>query len=218
MRVRSARRIPREMLPANLAPLGGGPNPEPRKARLVLRPELEAEARAKTIVERAENEARAILHQAERAASGVRLIAEAEGRANGAASVAAQALKLAALEREVDNRNLDRSIALARLLAERLIGAELSLQPERIAELARTALRETGGARQVVIHAHPEDARVLEATRETLGLPADAVRVQPDIARGRGSLRLDTEIGVLDAELAPQLERLSLKLRETLGA
>lgn len=58
---------------------------------------------------------------------------------------------------------------------------------------------------------------MLEATRETLGLPADAVRVQPDVARGRGSLRLDTEIGVLDAELAPQLERLSLKLRENLG-
>ncbi|MCB9585496.1 MAG: hypothetical protein H6718_08865 [Polyangiaceae bacterium] len=218
MKIRSARRIPRETLPANLAPIGTGPDPAPRKARLVLRPELEAEARAKTIVERAENEARAILDQAERAASGVRLIAEAEGRANGAASVAAQALKLAKLERELDSRHLDRSIALARLLAERLIGAELAQHPERIAELARTALRETGGARQVVIHAHPEDARTLEATRETLGLPAEAVRVQPDVGRGRGSLRLDTEIGVLDAELAPQLERLSLKLRETLGA
>ena len=87
MKIRSARRIPRETLPANLAPIGTGPDPAPRKARLVLRPELEAEARAKTIVERAENEARAILDQAERAASGVRLIAEAEGRANGAASM-----------------------------------------------------------------------------------------------------------------------------------
>lgn len=217
MKIRSARRIPRETLPANLAVLSTGPHVAPRKARLVLRPELEAEARAKDIVARAEHEASAILDQAERAASGVRLIAEAEGRANGAASVAAQALKLAALEKELDSRHLDRTIALARLLAERLIGAELSANPERITELARTALRETGGARQVVIHAHPEDARVLEATREILGLPVDAVRVQPDVARGRGSLRLDTEIGVLDAELAPQLERLSLKLRETLG-
>ncbi|MCA9632302.1 MAG: hypothetical protein KC766_31835 [Myxococcales bacterium] len=205
------------MLPANLAPLGVRPEPPPRRARLVLRPELEAEARARDIVARAESEARAILGQAERAASGVRLIAEAEGRANGAASVAAHALKLAALEKTLDERHLDRTIALARLLAERLIGAELASLPERITELARTALRETGGARQVTIHAHPEDARVLEATRETLGLPADAVRVQPDVARGRGSLRLDTEIGVLDAELAPQLERLSLKLRENLG-
>lgn len=217
MKIRSARRIPRETLPASLSVVSTGPRAAPRKARLVLRPELEAETRARDIVARAEHEARAILDQAEREASGVRLIAEAEGRANGAASVAAQALKLAAVEKELDSRHLDRTIALARLLAERLIGAELSANPERITELARTALRETGGARQVVIHAHPEDARALEATREILGLPADAVRVQPDVARGRGSLRLDTEIGVLDAELAPQLERLSLKLRETLG-
>ncbi len=218
MITKPARRIPREQLPARLTPFAtAGQQQGQRFARVVLRQEVDAEARALAIVERASAEASLILERAEQAASSVRLLAEAEGRANGAAAVAAQAIRLATLERAADTRQLERSIALARVLAERLLGAELALSPERILELARTALRESGGARQVVIHAHPDDAQALEAGRESLGLAPDAVRIASDPSRTRGNLRLDTEIGVLDAELAPQLERLALKLRETLS-
>jgi hypothetical protein len=41
--------------------------------------------------------------------------------------------------------------------------------------------------------------------------------VLADPERPRNSLRLDTDIGVLDADLAPQLDRLLPKLRESLG-
>lgn len=218
MITKPARRIPREQLPARLTPVGSsGQENSRRYARVILRPEVEAEARAQAIIERAKAEASLILERAEQAASSVQLVAEAEGRANGAATVAAQAIRLAALERAADQRQLERSVGLARVLAERLLGAELQLAPERVLDLARTALRETGGARQVVIHAHPDDARALEAGRESLGLSRDAVRIASDPSRSQGNLRLDTEIGVLDAELAPQLARLALKLRETLG-
>ena len=50
-----------------------------------------------------------------------------------------------------------------------------------------------------------------------LGLSAELTRVVADPRRPLHNLRLETEIGTLDAELAPQLERLALKLRETLG-
>lgn len=218
MITKPARRVPREQLPARLPSAGAARQSQAQRyARVVLRPEVEAEARASALIERAHAEASLILQRAEQAASNVRLVAESEGRANGAAAVAALAISLSALERAADERQLSRSVQLATLLAERLLGAELQLAPERVLDLARTALRETGGARQVVIHAHPDDARALEAGRDGLGLASDAVRIASDPSRSHGSLRLDTEIGVLDAELAPQLERLALKLRETLS-
>ena len=52
----------------------------------------------------------------------------------------------------------------------------------------------------------------------SLGVAVETVRVVPDGSRARGSLRIETDIGVLDADLAPQLDRLALRLRETLGA
>ena len=45
---------------------------------------------------------------------------------------------------------------------------------------------------------------------------APPVVVVVDAKRARGSLRLDTELGSLDADLAPQLDRLAEKLREAL--
>jgi flagellar biosynthesis/type III secretory pathway protein FliH len=73
------------------------------------------------------------------------------------------------------------------------------------------------GARRLAIVAHPEDAKLLSDSIASLGVAVEAVRIVPDSARSRGSLRIETDIGVLDADLAPQLDRLALRLRETLG-
>jgi flagellar biosynthesis/type III secretory pathway protein FliH len=83
--------------------------------------------------------------------------------------------------------------------------------------LARQALAEARGARRLSIVAHPEDAALLSQSLASLGVAVDTVRVVSDAARQRGSLRIETDIGVLDADLAPQLDRLALKLRETLA-
>ena len=74
---------------------------------------------------------------------------------------------------------------------------------------------EARGARRVTIIAHPEDARFIEQAL-ALVQAGGAAHVLADPERPRGSLRLDTDIGVLDADLAPQLDRLLPKLRESL--
>jgi flagellar biosynthesis/type III secretory pathway protein FliH len=70
----------------------------------------------------------------------------------------------------------------------------------------------------VTLVAHPEDATVLAGSLSDLGLSPEAVRVVGDPMRPRGDLRLETDVGVLDAEVAPQLARLAAKLREALGS
>jgi flagellar biosynthesis/type III secretory pathway protein FliH len=196
------------------------PTPPPAtgvaRGRVVPAAVVAAQDKARAIIAQAEQRAEQIVRTSEREAARVRLRAETEGRADGAAAIAAQALALAAHEARADERQLERSIELAILLAERLLGEALQLDPERVVALARQALREIRSTRQITIVAHPDDARVLERSLSSLPAVADTARVQPDPSRERGNLRLEMESGVLDARLSPQLERLALKLRESL--
>jgi len=207
------------VLPAFAAPLNTADTAVTAPTRVAKRlPAQEAEAyeRAQTVVARAEERAAGIVREAERAAAAARLRAEAQGRADAAAALAAQAIALRARESSSADRQLDQLLALARMLAERVLGAELSLQPERIADLARQALTEARGARQIVIEAHPSDVPALEAALGTLAPHSETVRVVPSASRTASSLKIVTDVGVLDADLSPQLERLTQKLREAL--
>jgi len=178
---------------------------------------LEAADRARALISAAEARAAKIINEAEGAAAELRLRAEAEARADAAATIAARALALRQHEARADERALERTVDLARLLAERLLGESLRVAPEQVLALARQALAEARGARRITLVAHPDDAKLLESSLPVMGLDAALVQVRPDPTRVRGNLRLETEIGVLDAEIAPQLERLSLKLRESLS-
>ena len=185
--------------------------------RVVPKSLVDASAEATRMLSKARTEAQQLLASAERKAADLRLLAEAEARAEAAAKLAAHTLSLATYEAKADERALDRSVALARLLAERLLGTSLAIAPEQVVTLARQALAEARGARRLSIVAHPDDAKLLNDSIASLGVAVETVRILPDGARARGSLRIETDIGVLDADLAPQLDRLALRLRETLG-
>ncbi|HEY0468797.1 MAG TPA: FliH/SctL family protein, partial [Polyangiaceae bacterium] len=187
------------------------------RGQLVRREVLAAAERARALIAAAEAQAAKFTRDAEQAAAELRLRAEAEARADAAAKIAVRALALRHHEVQADERALDRSVELARLLAERLLGESLRVAPEQVTALARKALSEARGARRITLVAHPEDAKLLEVSLPALGLDAAVAQVRADPARSRGNLRIETEIGVLDAELAPQLERLALKLRESLS-
>jgi flagellar biosynthesis/type III secretory pathway protein FliH len=185
--------------------------------RVVPKALVDASAEAARLLAKARVEAQALVAAAERRAADLKLLAEAEARAEASAKLAAHALALATHEAKADERALDRTVALARLLAERLLGASLAVAPEQVVALARQALGEARGARRLAIVAHPEDAELLSQALPSLGVALETLRVVPDGARTRGSLRIETDIGVLDADLAPQLDRLALRLRETLS-
>lgn len=194
---------------------------KPRASRLphgrVVPPGVvDAAEQANAIVARAETRAAELLAQARREAAALRLKAEVEARAEAAARVAAQALALSLRDAQSLERNLDRIVELSRVLAERLLGEALELEPRRVVAIARRALEEARGARRVTIVAHPEDATLIEQALLSVHAGGAAL-VLADPERPRGSLRLDTDIGVLDADLAPQLDRLLPKLRESLG-
>jgi flagellar biosynthesis/type III secretory pathway protein FliH len=188
--------------------------------RRMARLEVEARERADAVVEAATRRAVAILEDAERRAQELKAAAFERGRAEALAETAALALALRNREAEADDRAQDRLIAIASLLAERLLGHALATRPEEVLSLAAQALSEAGGARRVELHAHPEDAALLRSGIAAAGFdPAGRVHaVVSDESLARGDLRLNTELGMIDARLGPELSRLAERLREALSS
>jgi flagellar biosynthesis/type III secretory pathway protein FliH len=178
--------------------------------RRIAREELEAQERARQIVSTAEVRALEIARE-------VAARAEGEARALEHAKVAALYLALHAKDERRAELDIDRAIALAKLLAERLIGKEIEQDPDIVLALARQTLAEARGARRARIEAHPLDVDVLRAHLEALGLSAEAAEIAPAPELSRGSLVLHTDVGTIDAKLAPQLDRLAAALREALS-
>ncbi len=183
--------------------------------RVEPRQVLEASEKARQLLARSEAEAVASMERAEARSAELATELATRARAEAASAVAARELLLAARESAALERQLDQVVDLARLLAERLLGEALALDPTRVVALARQALQEARGARQLTIAAHPEDVPLLERALSAGELSPPLV-VVVDRTRRRGSLRLETDIGTLDAELAPELARLAEKLREAL--
>jgi flagellar biosynthesis/type III secretory pathway protein FliH len=171
------------------------------RAERILR---EAHARAREIVARADEEARDALTRA-------RLDAAAEHEA----TLAARWLALTKSQAAAMQREVDRMVVVGVALAERLLGTALALDPSRVVDLARTVLDEAGGARRVVLYANPVDAEALSAHLKDSGFEPCTAEIREDPTLGRGDLRLQTDIGNIDAQLSPRLERLASALRST---
>jgi flagellar biosynthesis/type III secretory pathway protein FliH len=202
-----------ELEAARVLPLGAASAARPRR---LPRAVLEAEQQAKHVLAEAQRQAERIQSRAQQAADDLRLQLEARTRAEALALVAHQALVFAKREEQRDKSNLEQAIELATLLAERLLGEELSLKPERVAALAKQALREAAGARRASIVANVRDAAELRASLNAQLCELDELELKEDPSLAAGHLRLETELGTIEANLGAQLCHLALSLRRLL--
>jgi flagellar biosynthesis/type III secretory pathway protein FliH len=163
----------------------------------------------------AREEAARIVAAARAEASRLASAASQEAREAETARLAAAFLSLRRAEEQRAERDLDRVIEIATLLAERLVGESIRLDPTVIAHLAANALTETRGGRRVRIDASPED---VEPLRDALAAASFAIvtDVRADAGLARGSLVIHTDLGDIDARLRPQLERLVAAVREAM--
>lgn len=177
---------------------------------------VEGHAEAERIIASAKARAEAELQEGQRKVARVAEDAAKDAREREVAKLAAAFLALRNEEAARAERDLTQTATLARMLAERLLGAELTIAPERVVELAAAALREARGARRAKIRACSADAPLLRSRLGDLGMKADALEIVVDDSLERGSLLLDTDLGVLDARIAPQLDRLTEALADVL--
>lgn len=190
------------------------PNVVPsRRATVVQGKVLEAKERATALVEAAQARAEDIVAQAEQRAKTMAQEAAELGRAEAYAEIIARTAAIGELEARADERNLERSVSLARLLAERLLGERLLLHEDTIALLAQQALSEVRAARSVRLLANPQDAVRLQ---ERLGTMHAGLVVAPEATLARGDFHIVTDVGTIDAPLGERLELLASKLLASL--
>ena len=195
---------------------GPAPGLSVAQRRRIAREQIAGHLEAERLIAAARRSAGDLVTRASIAAEHLGKDAARDAREAEQAKVAALYLALRAAEDTRAERELDRAIALAVALAERLLGAALEIDPSRITALARQALAEARGARRAVIEAHPLDADALAKSPSTLGLAEGAVEIRAKEGLARGELCLHTDLGTLDAKLTPQLERLAAALRDAL--
>jgi flagellar biosynthesis/type III secretory pathway protein FliH len=202
-------RVIADVPPGDATPIA----PPGARGHVIDRAIVLAEQRAVSIVAQAEAEAARIVAEAFAKAASARDDAEREGRQAGVARLAAAWMRLRDEEAKAAARAEQHTIEIARVLAERLLGQALVLDPSLIVALARQTLTAVSRARRILLVAHPDDAEALKNSLGELGLDGAVIDVAIDASRPRGGLRVETDLGTLDADLAPQLDRLVLALR-----
>jgi type III secretion system HrpE/YscL family protein len=174
-----------------------------------------AEARAKAIVADANQEAEAIRTEAVREAATVRQDAEARGRAEGRASVAAlEARALEARARSIEEA--ERTIVgLVTRIAERVLHATLVDAPERVLPAVRAELARVKRAKRVELRVHPDDADTLRAAlARGESFEPSAPTIVADESIARGGCWISSELGTIDARLEVQLAAFERALLE----
>lgn len=189
------------------------PQPTPR---VIPREVGDAQARAEQLITSAQARAESLLVAAQQDADELRTEAYREGLAAGQAAALVQALRFQEAEHAADKRHLDRTCALARVMAERLLGDALHLDPSVLARLARQVLSETRGAARATLECHPTRVDELRQTLAASGIDLE-LTVAANPALDVLDLRLDTDVGVLEAPLAERLDLLAHALRAHLA-
>jgi flagellar assembly protein FliH len=159
--------------------------------------------------------------EAEQIRERAREAGEAEGRAAGLAaartevdsSIAALAAALgevAELREQLISQLEHDAAEMALGLSEQVLAGALAVQPERVIDVARNALRRVTDRHRVILVVNPADLEILSESVQTLQSELGGIEtcdVQSDRRVGRGGVILRTEAGEIDARVEAGMER-----------
>jgi flagellar biosynthesis/type III secretory pathway protein FliH len=185
----------------------------------------EAGSRAHALVAAAEQEAQRIRETAQREGYAEGLVAgRNELRASAEPIVAALSQAVEEL-RELRERSADeveaQAASLAVQIAEKVVAGAIEVEPERVHDVIRGALRAIVERERLVILVNPED---LALVREGMGELAGAlggiehVDVQEERRVSRGGALVRTTVGEVDARIETKLQRARDAVVEKLGS
>ncbi len=106
-------------------------------------------------------------------------------------------------------------VRLALAIARRVIRRELTVDPEPLGGIVRTALEKLQGQEICRVRVWPEHAVTLKNTLERLGTPP-GIEIVADRSRQPGDVLFETARGVLDASIETQLQEVERGLTDRL--
>jgi len=172
--------------------------------------EEERRREAEDVLERARAEADAIREEARQAgfeAGRLEALAAVEPAASAFAQAAQQ---VSAQVEDLTERTERAAVELALRIAEQALGAAVAVQPERVLDAVRGALRRLVERERVLLLVNPEDLelvreRVASVVNELGGIEHCEVQAERRVPRGGAVVR--TEEGEVDATLPTKLQR-----------
>jgi len=179
------------------------------KAKVVPADVVEAKENAGAILDEARTDAEAIVEAATKEAEAIRERARARGEAEGRAEAAALLARAEARRHALLTEAEGALGTLAVEAARKVVRAELTLAPERVADIARDLLDRVRRARELRVQVGPTDAERVRAL-----LPAHATLEVVDTLTA-GDVILVTEVGELDARIDVQLAALERALTDS---
>jgi flagellar assembly protein FliH len=102
------------------------------------------------------------------------------------------------------------AVELALALSSKIISSALEIEPERVIDVVRGALRRVTDRRRITILVDPADLEVVNAAIGDLSAQAGGIElceVQSDRRVGRGGVIVRTVEGEVDASVETQLQR-----------
>jgi flagellar biosynthesis/type III secretory pathway protein FliH len=143
-----------------------------------------------------------------------------DGAAPAVEALASAAREVAALRHEAAEVAEAAAVDLALQLAEHALGAALAVEPERVLDVVRGALRRLIERERLVVLVNPEDldmvrAGIGELAAELGGIEHIDVQAERRVLRGGAVVR--TSEGDVDASLSTKLQRAREVLERELG-
>ena len=138
--------------------------------------------------------------------------AAAEGSEEGAGQAAHMRAELAGLETRMLNEVEGEVVRAAIRVAAELLAAELQQRPGSVVDVAAAALQAVKNAREVNLRVNPRDTRAVRAGKERLVAiltRSKDLEIREDRRVKAGGVLIETESGVVDAQLDTQLEEIA---------
>jgi flagellar assembly protein FliH len=169
--------------------------------------------------------------EAEQIREQARLAGETDGRAAGMAAaraelepalaaLAAGVAEMSALRAQVIGELESDAVALGLRIAEHIVGGAITVEPERIVDVAGLALRRITERRHVTLVVNPADLELLSEAVPGLQSELGGIEhcyVQSDRRVGRGGVLARTDEGEIDASIETQLTRVREIVSSELG-
>ncbi|MBI4610306.1 MAG: hypothetical protein HY726_15005 [Candidatus Rokubacteria bacterium] len=181
----------------------------------------EAHRMARAIIARAKAHARELEAEAReqgfRSGKEAALQTEGEALRQAVQALSAGAGRLVAAATEAERDLVETLPRLAFRLAQAILQTELTLNPDALSAVVRTAVRAILPAREVVVTLHPDDRNALERAKSALGdlLAGTELRLETHDSVERGHALVKTEALMLDASLERQLQEAVRLLQES---
>lgn len=170
-----------------------------------------ASSKAREILQKAQQEAEEIIRKACEEREKERKGGYQQGYEEGLAQVTEMLAKARVEYDQILKSSQHDVLNLAFKIAEKIIGKQLQMDQNLIMDIVAQALQAVRQSRQITIRVNPEDAKILKANREGFVQALGTGRVVDfveDKKIERGGCIIESEIGIVEAQLQTQLDRL----------